>query len=173
MRDGVGVLVAQSLRLIRRAEFVADPVVRARNQCAMDIVFGTCASMAVQSSARLLWQLFGDSDWSGDILLVIWDGPDAPDLALVAAQSAAAIKGVLFCIKPSKPAQSRWTGVPHAAGWVLSAGLFHNFFTRLLRLTSRAGPDRAGDEEGGRASLDADAFISESSVLLRVSGVVI
>lgn len=108
-------------------------------------------------SSATVWllhaRLVGKSNWNEQAITVYME-----DATLPASRSAAAkllevlghhvttlVQHLFLHVKPPKPAQSRWTGVPAVSQWCLALSLFHRLFVPLMKALS--------EKDSGNSSL--------------------
>ena len=138
-------------------------------------VFFSSLALRHRQTLRLVAtdRLVGYSDWSAsEISVYVADSALADaDTSLQQSQRirihdvvsdhvAILVRHLFLSRKPSRPAQSRWTGVPDVCNFTLSLALFHGLLKPLFAALS-AKDDGAGTKV---ESTDADVWVSVFSL---------
>lgn len=107
-------------------------------------------------------RLVGDSDWAADKIFVYVDDKALEDQSacdrlhqVVADHLTILYRHLFLSCKPSKPAQSRWTGVASVAQFALSLSLCLGVLKPLFKCLAAKDADTANSAATDK---DADAW---------------
>lgn len=109
-------------------------------------------------------RLVGYSDWSSEEAMTVYIDDAAlknteklPHIHLAISDHVGTLYQHLFLAnKPSRPSQSRWTGVANVCEFALSLSLCHGFLKGLFASLKKKQDGKDKDKDGTGANHDAD-----------------